>query len=77
MAIPISDYQNPRFRRIPTGATMSRDDNARFAAMPYGGSNTRAFRSAPQPGYNAAYPRVTPLKINLNNANLSLPPDAR
>lgn len=77
MAIPLSDYQNPRFRRIPEGATMSRSDKARFDAMPYGGDNTRAFRAAPQPGYNTSFPRTTPLKINLNNDSLTLPPGAR
>lgn len=77
MAIPLSSYQNPRFFRIKNEATLSRNDRARFDAMPYGGSNERAWRQAPQPGYNTSYPRTTPLKINLDNANLTLPPGAR
>lgn len=76
MPLPISDYQNPRFRRIPEGATMSRNDNAVFDAVQYG-VDIRGWRMQPQPGYNAQYPSTSPIRINLNNWNLSLPPGAK
>lgn len=77
MAIPITSYMRPQFTRTPEGATLSRDNNAVFDAQPYGGSNTRAWRQQPQTGYNASYPRVSPLRVNLNNWALTLPPGAR
>jgi hypothetical protein len=72
--IPLSDYANPRFIRYKVGATLSRNDNARFSCMSYGG---RAWRNQPQPGYSASNPRITPLRINLNVDNLTLPPSVR
>lgn len=77
MAIPLSDFQNLRFIRIREGATMSRSDEARFDSQPYGGSNIRAWRQPPQSGYNSSFPRTSPLRINLNNDSMSLPPGAR
>lgn len=77
MAIPISDYANPRFVRRPEGATLSRRDGARFEAQIYGGSNTRHWRGRPQPGYNALHPTIVPQKINVDIDGLALPPSAR
>ena len=77
MAIPLKDFQNPRFIRYDEGPTLSRDVNAPFDAMPYGGSNRRAWRQAPQPGYNSAYPSTQPLKVDFNRSDYSLPPRAR
>ena len=75
MAISLSDYASPKFFRIRSEATLSRDDNARFDAVPY--DDIRSWRIKPRTGYNAANPKVNPLSINLNNAGVILPPEAR
>lgn len=77
MPIPLKDFQNPEFIPYKEGPTLSRNDRAVFDAMPYGGSNRRAWRQSPQPGYNSAFPSTQPLKVDFNRSDYSLPPRAR
>jgi len=77
MPIPLSDFQNPRFIRYEEGPTLSRDTNALFDAMPYGGSNMRAWRQSPQPGYNSNYPSTQIVRLNYDREDLDIPPMAR
>jgi len=65
MAISEREYMYPRFIRYKEGATLLRDDAARFDQMnhSYGG---RAWRNQPQPGYNAQRPNLRPDRVNLS-----------
>ena len=66
MAIPERDFMYPRFIRYREGATLSRDDGARFNCMDLQYGSGRAWRNQPIPGYNAQNPRVLPDKVNLS-----------
>ncbi len=68
MAIPESAFQNPRFIRYKEGATLSRDNRARFDNMRimYASQPNRRWRIEPQPGYNAQSPSIRPDRIGLN-----------
>lgn len=71
MAIPLSDFANPRFIRYEEGATLSRDDDARYMTF----DNTRAYRDGqPQPGYNADNPSLTPERVDLSTDEVNLRP---
>lgn len=65
MALPESAFQKPYFIEYVEGATLLRNDSARFDDMnyQYGG---RAWRNEPQPGYNAQNPSLTPDMFNLS-----------
>lgn len=77
MAIPLKDFQNPRFIRYKEGPTLSRDERARYESMPYGGDNVRAWRQSPLTGYNSSYPSTQALKVDFNRSDYTLPPRAR
>jgi hypothetical protein len=67
MAISDRDMMYPRFIRYVEGATLLRDDNARFDQMRYSyGARSRVWRNQPQPGYNAQKPSIRPDRVNLN-----------
>ncbi|KKN18205.1 hypothetical protein LCGC14_0958050 [marine sediment metagenome] len=68
MAIPESAFQNPRFIRYVEGATLSRDNRARFHNMNimYASQPNRRWRIEPQPGYNARSPSVSPDRVGLS-----------
>jgi len=68
MAIPHSDFTNPRFIRYDYEATLVRDDRRRFDNMrlQYAGQPNRSWRIEPQPGYNAQDPSIRPDRVNLN-----------
>ena len=68
--IPLTDYENPRFIRYKEGATLSRDDNARFDYVDY--DNPRRWRIKPQPGYRSEAPSLKPIKINLRSDGITL-----
>jgi hypothetical protein len=68
----IEDYIEPKFVWYEEGSTLARDDSSRY--LEFGGSNTRRWRIPPQEGYNAQNPTVTPIKVDLNNPEVTLRP---
>ena len=68
MALPESAFQTPYWIRIKYEATLSRDDNLRFANMDvqYGSQPNRHWRNKPQPGHNAQSPSITVDRVNLS-----------
>jgi hypothetical protein len=68
MAIPESAFQNPRFIRYKEGATLIRDDKARFHNMNimYASQPNRHWRIEPQSGYNAQNPSIKSDRVNLS-----------
>jgi len=72
MAIPLSDFANPRFIRYLEGATLTRDDDDRYMTF----DNTRSYREGqPQPGYNAANPSLTPERVDFDTDEVNLRPE--
>lgn len=72
MALSESDFTNPHFIRYREGATLVRNNRARFDCVNYsqGGNISRAWRNKPMPGYNAQNPALHPDRINLNTDSL-------
>lgn len=68
MALPESAFQKPYWIRIKYEATLSRDDNLRFANMDlrYNNQPDRHWRNKPQPGHNAQSPSITVDRVNLS-----------
>jgi len=70
MAIPMNEIRS-RFIRYNEGATLSRNNNARF--MSYDNARNYGRVAMGQLGYNAQNPTIRVRTIRLNSDSLTLP----
>lgn len=69
MAIPMSDIRS-RFIRYTPGATLSRDDDARF--MDYDDTRRYGRTNIGQQGYDASNPSTRVTRVRLDTDNVTL-----